>query len=172
MAKDGVVIECGVLRIEFVWSADRYCHRILASSPGVDCALSSREGKPDETWPPSPAFQSLHVEDRPGGVRIAMLVGMAGRSHWSMSVESDVARSRFVFDVACRVSEHPHWLGNSYDIPPPDDGATSALQIEPMLPATFMFENPRLAIINPPSGAGPLPRTIRWSYTITSPRNP
>ena len=135
MNNDGVVIECGLLRIEFVWSADRYGHRILTSTPGGECILTSREGRPDEKWPPSPPLQSLHLEDRPGGVRIAMLVGMAGRSHWSMSVETDIARSRLLFDVACRVSEQPLWLGSSYDYSPPKDGSLTGLKIEPTLPA-------------------------------------
>ena len=141
MNNDGVVIECGLLRIEFVWSADRYRHRILTSAPDGDCSLTSREGRPDEKWPPSPPLQSLHLENRPGGVRIAMLVGMAGRSHWSMSVEADAERGRLIFDVACRVSEQPLWLGSSYDSLSAKTGVSFELKIEPLLPAALEPEN-------------------------------
>jgi hypothetical protein len=167
MNHDGVVIECGLLRIEFVWSADRYRHRILTSAPGGEYFLTSREGRPDEKWPPSPPLQSLHWEVRPGGVRVVMLVGMAGRSHWSMSVEADAGRGRLVFDVACRVSEQPLWLGSSYDISPPKNGLSLGLNIEPMLLAALLFENPERAAISAPAEDGPLPRTVRWSYSIT-----
>jgi hypothetical protein len=167
MNNDGVVIECGSLRIEFVWCADRYVHRILTSTPDGEYILTSREGRPDEKWPVSPPLQSLHLEDRPGGARVAMLVGMAGRSHWSMSVETDIARSRLLFDVACRVSEQPSWLGSSYDFSPLKDGSLTGLKIEPKLPAILQLESRERAAIFVPSETGPLPRTIRWGYFVT-----
>jgi hypothetical protein len=166
MNNDGVAIECGLLRIEFVWSADRYRHRILTSAPHGESILTSREGRADEKWPPSPPLQSLHLEDRPGGVPLSMLVGMAGRSHWSMSVEADAERGRLVFDVACRVSEQPLWLGSSYDSSPAKNGVSLGLKIEPLLPAALHCENPERAAILAPSESGPLPRTIRWSYSV------
>jgi hypothetical protein len=39
---------------------------------------------------------------------------MAGTSHWSVSVETDTARAEMVFDVACRISQQPRFLGSSY----------------------------------------------------------
>jgi hypothetical protein len=172
MNHDGVVIECGLLRIEFVWSADRYNHRILTSAPHGEYSLTSREGRPDEKWPPSPPLQSLHLEDRPGGIRIAMLVGMAGRSHWSMSVEADRTHSRLLFDVACRVFEEPVWLGSRYDCLLPENHSNSELQIEPRLPAAVQPENMQRLAISIPLERGPLPRTIRWIYTVSFRNNP
>jgi hypothetical protein len=39
---------------------------------------------------------------------------MAGTSHWSVSVEADTARGEIVFDVACRISQQPLFLGSTY----------------------------------------------------------
>jgi hypothetical protein len=151
MLNDAPAIDCGSLRLEFVWSDDRYGHRILSSSPESDCSLTSIEGRADEKWPSSSPLQSLHIEGRPCGVRIAMLVGMAGRSHWSMSVESDVAGNRFLFDVACRIAEVPSWLGSSYAVSLGADAASWPIQIEPLAPATLQLESGRRARIAMPT---------------------
>ena len=45
---------------------------------------------------------------------MALLIGMAGKSHWSQSVETDPATTSLTFDVACRVQRQPPWLGSSY----------------------------------------------------------
>jgi len=171
MLNDAPVIDCGSLRLEFDWSGDRYGHRILSSSPESECFLTSIEGRHDEKWPSSSPLQSLHIEDRPGGVRIAMLVGMAGRSHWSMSVESDVAGNRFLFDVACRISEVPSWLGSSYAVSLGADAASWPIQIEPLAPAILQLESGHRAIIVAPLSEGTFPRTVRWRYTIGLRRN-
>ncbi len=65
--------------------------------------LASEEGSDQDEWPPSPPLQQLHVEDRAGGGRVALLVGMAGQSHWSLSVEALPALRQLVFDAACRL---------------------------------------------------------------------
>src|SRR6202142_1382734 len=104
-----------VLRVVFQRNGDRYEHRIIASKPdGSTVTLASQEGQPDDSWPPSPPLQSLNLETRPNGNQTIMLVGMAGRSHWSMSVEADLSRNHLAFDIACRVRERPVWLGSTY----------------------------------------------------------
>ena len=50
--------------------------------------LESIEGTATDDWPPSPPLQSLSIETLPDGRRVALLVGMAGRSHWSASIEA------------------------------------------------------------------------------------
>lgn len=107
------------LRVEFFRHNDRYAHQILA----VGCEelpvllLESIEGTATEIWPASPAFQALNMDELASEVAqpCAMLIGMAGRSHWSLSVcacEADTPA--MTFEVACRVKEVPKWLGSSY----------------------------------------------------------
>src|SRR5687767_14004155 len=93
-----------LLQVEFVRQADRFGHAIqLLGDDVVRPLLMSLEGTVADRWPPSPVLQQLHVEDRGLGKNVALLVGMAGRSHWSMSVEPDTQGAGLVFDVACRV---------------------------------------------------------------------
>jgi hypothetical protein len=102
------------LRTTFVWRNDRYAHVVtLIDRMGERTLLESTEGTPDDPWPPSPAFQQLSVEGT-GDQRVALLVGMSGTSHWSMSVEMSPTRRAIVFDVACRMNESVESLGSSY----------------------------------------------------------
>src|ERR1051326_2095918 len=77
------------LRIEFIWRDDRYRHTVSlidrdrASIP----LLESIEGNSEDDWPSSPPLQTLSVERLSDGRSVALLVGMAGGSHWSASVE-------------------------------------------------------------------------------------
>jgi hypothetical protein len=103
------------VRLCFVWSGDRYAHRLEVTDDGQEqFCFESLEGAPGEAWPPSPALQQLSFQPGVSGGQCALLVGMAGKSHWSLSVETH--ESSFVFDVACRVQQSPEWLGSSYRI--------------------------------------------------------
>jgi hypothetical protein len=117
MADGETILEADGLRVVFLGQGDRYAHRIelldIPSGRWWPVAIESLEGKPDEAWPPSPPFQQLHVEDRPTG-RVVLLVGMAGRTHWSAAVEVAADRRRILFDVAARVHEGPTRLGSEY----------------------------------------------------------
>ena len=102
------------LRTTFVWRDDRYAHVVTLIEPkGEHMLLESAEGKPDDPWPSSPAFQQLSVQGT-GDQRVVFLVGMAGKSHWSMSVVVSQPQRGIVFDVACRVNESVGILGSSY----------------------------------------------------------
>jgi len=102
----------GVLRVEFTRTSDRYSHHIFVVRGGsAQLVLSSEEGTPEDYWPPGPPLQQLSIEDR-GPLQVALGVGMAGSSHWSMSVETSPAQ--LIFDVACRKREEPQWLGSKY----------------------------------------------------------
>ena len=94
------------LRVEFHWQVDRFRHVIFAvDSTGIATPLlESIEGSPADDWPPSPPLQSLHCESQPDGSRVALLVGMAGRGHWSASIGPQPHESRLVFDIACRTA--------------------------------------------------------------------
>ena len=114
------MLAAGRLQIEFFRQGDRYAHRIsLAGDDRPVELLVSVEGgghvdgpnpnRPDcdyadDAWPASPPFQELRIEPRSDGRQVALLVGMAGRSHWSASVEADPQLGRFTFDVACRAA--------------------------------------------------------------------
>jgi hypothetical protein len=101
------------LRVEFQWRGDRYGQVISLVEPGgpvelggkVMPVLESVEGLPSEAWPASPPLQSLNFHDVPGGNRAALLVGMAGRSHWSASIEAVTGQAIIRFDIACRCGE-------------------------------------------------------------------
>jgi hypothetical protein len=100
------------LAVEFLRLEDRVGHAIqVVDGDSARRVLTSVEGAAADVWPASPPLQNLHVEDRrvdtgePSAVRrqVALAVGMAGRSHWSLSVEPDPRAMAIEFDVACRV---------------------------------------------------------------------
>lgn len=112
--------EC--LRVEFIQQGDRYGHRLITvDADGREIlVLESVEGNPTETWPPSPPLQNLSIETLPDGRRVALLVGMAGRGHWSASIEALPDEAVFVFDIACRSSGGEPALASSYRLAAPN----------------------------------------------------
>jgi hypothetical protein len=103
------------LRIEFVRHGDRYGHTIFVVDPSGCAApvLESVEGTASNAWPPSPPLQSLSIEELAPGRRAALLVGMAGRSHWSASIEPIAGEAAAMFDIACR-ADAAGSLGSQY----------------------------------------------------------
>lgn len=75
--------------------------------------LESIEGDSTEDWPASPAIQECTIESRTTG-DVALLVGMAGKSFWSISIHFEA--DSLVFDVACRHQAPPAFLGSSYRV--------------------------------------------------------
>ena len=110
------------LRVEFEWQLDRYGHSISIVDPSgaVTPLLRSIEGGAEDDWPPSPPLQTLSIEKLPDARTVALLVGMAGRSHWSASVEPQNGEARIIFDMACRYAldaqypRPPRLLGSCY----------------------------------------------------------
>lgn len=104
------------VRLEFRWIGDRYGQIISRIQPKRDreILLESREGLPADEWPPSPPLQTLSIEKLTDGRTVALLVGMAGRSHWSASIEPVANRAGLIFDIACRHSTRPNSLGSVY----------------------------------------------------------
>lgn len=154
-AADETTLEADGLRVVFFRQVDRYAHRIEC----FDAARSewiadgeSLEGSPDDDWPPSPPFQQLHVEERPTG-RVVLLIGMAGRTHWSAAVEAAADKKSITFDVAARVQTMPTRLGSAYQNL--REGAALAQ------PCRFSgVQSPQL-----PTDA---PATIAWQYSLFS----
>ena len=159
------LLEAGDLRVRFYWQGDRYAHEISVRLNGQwQPALTSVEGSPEDEWPASAPFQSLHIEQREDGRTLAFLVGMAGKSHWSASVEIDRETNSVLFDIACRVRDcTPGFLGSNYH-----PAECSRLKIEPTHrfgPTAFEQSPTNLRIsAEPASSAGP--QTVRWDYRV------
>jgi hypothetical protein len=104
------------LRVEFIWRGDRYRHLISVVDVNGQTTplLESVEGTPSDDWPPSPPLQSLSIAKLSDGRHAALLVGMAGGSHWSASVEPMPGEAELLFDLACRHSKPPARLGSRY----------------------------------------------------------
>jgi hypothetical protein len=108
-------LSAGDLHIALFREADRYRHEVvLRAGENYLPLLASIEGAADDDWPPSPPLQELHIEQRGAEKQVALLVGRAGRSHWSLSVEADVARQTLLFDIACRTPATADRLRSSY----------------------------------------------------------
>ena len=102
---------CQFLRPE---SEDRWSHRWLVDDGQQEVLLmESTEGDASLDWPPSPAFQDMSHEDL-GHTEAIMGVGMAGKSHWSVSVSRE--NDGLVADFACLVKLEPGFLGTTYQI--------------------------------------------------------
>jgi len=112
-----------LLRVDFDRAHDRWRHRVLLVVPqgspivGPVLLLESIEGNSEEDWPASPPLQFVSIETRPKKPPVALLMGMAGSSHWSASIEQQPAEKSFTFDVACRVKGQPQQLGSRYRLP-------------------------------------------------------
>ncbi|MBC8352738.1 MAG: hypothetical protein H8E66_12150 [Planctomycetes bacterium] len=167
------------LQVQFFWHQDRHCHTIslLVDDRRIP-VFESVEGSNVEDWPPSPALQQLSVEELRPDTLVGLLVGMAGKSHYSISIEPTSGRAAFVFDVACRSSEPPEQLGSGYllvahGLTPDGDhdaiisveGRTMVIRCDRDGETTAKIKDDQLgtriepAMIN--SGG-----TTRWRYTI------
>jgi hypothetical protein len=169
------------LRVTYNWDEDRYGHEIayLEERFATVC-LAAEAGREHDPWPASPALQQLSFQDLAPGRRGALLVGMAGKSHWSQSVEVDAATTSLTFDVACRVPAQPQWLGSSYRTwhgdwsgPTPDGrvatGAHLELKIEPATNSPrsrIEVVGGRLVVAPDLLNLSP-PYTVRWKYRLT-----
>ncbi|MFM2097011.1 MAG: hypothetical protein RIS70_4135 [Planctomycetota bacterium] len=131
------------LALTFHRQQDRYRHEIALVTPaGPVPWLESIESSDAIAWPDSPPFQELSLEwqnDR----QVALLVGMAGKSYWSASIETNAATRSLRFDIACRLREPPQKLGNTYrfawppaqDSPYPEQPAISATAVSAPAPS-------------------------------------
>jgi len=201
-----LALQCGQLAVQFTRADDRYGHRIELLLGGRPTPLlESVEGSPEDDWPPSPPLQQLHTESREAtyptrlgsshagplpereGVRtaqtVALLVGMAGRSHWSLGVETvaGTKESGMQFDVACRLRSAAGRLASRYrvlvsaridpqtgDVLLETDGICCRVRPEIVAgsAAQFGLANSVLTI-QPPPALGGVPSTVRWRYSIS-----
>jgi len=169
------------LRVAFGWNRDRFLHSIAVCSLSHETVmLRTREGDELDAWPPSPPLQQLSAVHLPNGNRGLLLIGMAGRTHWSLSVTPDVSPRGLLFDVACRSNLLPVRLGSSYRLLVPHDAPTgNSLVIRTGLahgrvlidsghdepPAELVVSDNEMTIA--PSLQSPLlPATFRWKYRV------
>ncbi len=173
------LLTAGELCIEFRCVDDRWSHEVFVqSTSGPSRLLSSIEGTLEDDWPPSPPLQELHSA---GAGAPLLLVGMAGRSHWSMSAEAERAARRITLDVACRTSGGGP-LGSSYEVAAGvswhlqscevrpaglnwalkvavDSGVSSECQLLSRDDGGFRFDAGTI-----PGTSSP--QTVRWKYTL------
>jgi hypothetical protein len=149
------------LRVDFHWRNDRYGHvvSLVGTTGEVEPLLASIEGLAEENWPPSPPLQSLSVETLPNGRPVALLVGMAGGTHWSASIEPLSGTAELLFDIACRHSSAPQRLGSQYRRLP-----TGAKSVKISGEAAQIAEKADQITIEPASASAS--STQRWKYVV------
>ncbi len=177
---DGTSGAPAALRAEFSWCGDRFGHRLTWVEAGRErTLLESIEGRSEDRWPPSPALQQLSFHGS-GTDRVALLVGMAGKSHYSLSVEPCPAERGIVFDVACRLNEPAELLVSSYlaagfESPAPGTavrafGSTRCtVTLDSSLPPSSQSLNlkQQQLSIGPLAGRSSGRETARWKYRLT-----
>ncbi len=165
--------------LSFHWRNDRYEHRLVLIDGDLrSVLLASCEGADQEFWPPSPALQQLTVHQDGRGRPCVLLLGMAGKSHWSLSVAQD--KGALLFDAACRVQERPARLGSSYRVTRPSRWSPAGRLHVPVEHATLevvVDAAPEDGVARRKAGDGGLaitplaeikevPATIRWHYQM------
>lgn len=170
-----VTLEAGRVRARFQRTADRFEHAIeVQSADGRWISIAkSAEGDAYDLWPASPPFQELHVEQR-GEMQVALLVGNAGKSHWSGSIEAHVSDEKLVFDVACRAREAPQWLGSTYQMVesnqlsggfrPRFEAAAEATAVQTDGSRVRVAPIDMADAVKGNSASHAWPKTIRWQY--------
>lgn len=160
------------LQLRFTRRGDRWEHAVEFRDAGrAVWQLNSSEGIADDVWPVSPPFQSLEMHSHSDGRVFALLVGMAGASHWSASVEADPIREHIIFDVACRIKAEPKWLGSSYVVSNSAERsriAAIALESTPSGSMPVIEAIGQQIIVRVADLSGSLPRTVRWKYAISA----
>lgn len=151
------------IRIEFAWLGDRFGHVVLRidKDAAVQPLLESIETLGADAWPTSPPLQSLSLHTLPSGQPAALLVGMAGSCHWSASVEAVAGHAALQFDIACRHSPQPQWLGSRYRILRKSEKVVNIAADTGRI--TYAAD---VAAIEPDTTSEKSP-TTRWRYTIS-----
>ncbi len=166
-----VVLDAGGLRVVFFRQQDRFAHRLeVVGEQGAAVLFQSVEGTDAERFPPSPPLQELHVEQRPGSVQVALLVGMAGKNHWSLSCTFDPALGQITFEPACRLREPPAFLGSSYRLGPDVVRAGERWQTPAggcTLSSDALLEPQGDQVALRAAVASQLPATVLWSYRFS-----
>lgn len=165
MSESETILEADGLRVVFFRRGDRYAQRVESFDDATQQwqpALESLEGEPGDEWPPSPPFQQLHVERRASGP-VVLLIGMAGKTHWSAAVEVAADRQSITFDVAARVQFLPQRVGSEYFVSPEE--AARRTRTSPVHIDTNLNSSRDEWRIEPPN-ASAIPATMAWNYAL------
>ena len=141
--RPAVRITSGTSSATFAWAGDRWRH-VVAVADGS--RLESVEGPAatggDPRWPASPVFTEVSLVDV-GGRAAILGVGLAGRSHFSVSVAAHPdLPDTLLFEIACRIHEPPGPLGSTYAAA---DGTVARIE---------------------PAAAPTPPCTVQWTYAV------
>ncbi len=169
------------LEVQMLRCQDRFAShlRIVSELEHILPILRSWEGDDLQSWPPSPAIQQLSRQEYGSGDFLAG-VGMAGNSHWSLSVRAlDTCNPTLEFDVACRVQEAPTRLESVYEIldgiPTCEDGRVVIAVSDSRLVVTpcstegvcdLTLENNRVCVVAKQTNKS-YPVTVRWTYQMS-----
>ena len=170
------------LRATLAWVDDRFVQYIdwVAGAQSFRL-MESVEGTADDAWPPSPALQQLSVENRSQKRQVALMVGMVGQSHWSVSIENEPQERKLIFDVACRIAEPSSDLGTQYRTTSPitllseDHGvevAVAGRSCQVILESTGRGESDLIQYkkdiiqIVATQKLSQFPDTLRWKYSL------
>jgi len=140
--KSSLCLHAGSTSVTFIWSGDRWEHVVVVLDGRRWRSVEGPGGPGDDPrWPASPPL--VEVSLVAAGPRPAVLgVGLAGRSHFSLSVVACPDRpDTLLFEAAARIIAPAGWLGSTYD---GNDGRERA-EADP---------------------ASPPPATVRWAYRI------
>lgn len=151
------------LRVVFTFQGDRWRHRLDdVDGETITPVWQSLEGSGHDDWPPSPALQDLSLETLPDGRQVIFLVGKAGSSHWSASIEAMPEPPQLIFDIACRHGAAPGSLGSQYTL------LVTNLPIQigkSDLETNGVTAGERSVMIAPQLESSPKPlQTTRWKY--------
>jgi len=105
------------LCVEFLHDGQRFAHRLgWMDGHEISWLLQSQEGTDSQVYPPSPACQQLDFQTDTDGNQVALLIGMAGKTHWAVSIEAIANKSSLRFDVAARTPPTADaWIGSTYE---------------------------------------------------------
>jgi len=147
--------------------------------------MMSVEGNSEQVWPESSPFQQIVCENVGAGNKPVLLgVGMAGKAHWSATIEGDSLTEAIAMDIACRSAAVPERLGSTYWIPDTwkatltsenslslEDVSGIKVAIDSVGNTPIVFENQRIQIQPKIDGTRhQRGQTYRWRYLVRSER--
>ena len=167
-------LNAGRLRVVFQRVGDRIGHSLwFGAGDDARLILASLEGTGETPWPASPPLQQLNFEERDASARVALLIGMAGSSHWSLSCEADPHTDVLKFDVAVRVKQTPHQLGSIYRFASDHEGSAGRRLFDECCEVRAVGHDTHVAmesdlVLAPTATPQAIPATIQWRYSFAT----
>ncbi len=154
---------CLEARFEFVQGRFQHVISAINESDNVVASWVDEFESADEDWPASPPIQQLSLESIQDKLTL-LGVGQAGKSHWSISVEtSDGDSPLILFDIACRTKQQPLWLGSTYRATAESSVCFNVVADDR---SKVEMQATRTVINCELPDANKLPKTFRWTYRV------